>query len=80
MTSIEWLEGQILNLMSFDTTDFRKQFREKFDQAKEMHKAEIIDAYGAGENNILDCMDNKDNDKPSELTLAEVYYNKIFNK
>jgi hypothetical protein len=27
MTSIEWLEGQILNLMSFDTTDFRKQFR-----------------------------------------------------
>jgi len=80
MTSIEWLEGQILNLMSFDTTDFRKEFREKFIQAKEMHKGEIIDAYDAGENNILDCIDNKDNDKPSELTTSEQYYQETFKK
>jgi hypothetical protein len=28
--------------MSFDTVDFRKEFREKFEQAKEMEKQQII--------------------------------------
>jgi hypothetical protein len=64
MTSIEWLEGQILNLMSFDTTDFRKEFREKVDQAKELHKKEIIDAYYLGDY--------------SDTRIAEKYYQETF--
>ena len=67
MKSIEWLEGQILNLMSFDTVDFRKEFREKFEQAKEMHKAEIIDAFKSG-----DC------NGTFETINAEKYYNEKF--
>jgi uncharacterized protein YjaZ len=56
MTSIEWLEGQILNLMSFDTVDFRKEFREKFEQAKEMHRKEIIDAVNLAKDNAKDVV------------------------
>ena len=68
MTSIEWLEGQILNLMSFDTVDFRKEFREKFEQAKEMHKQEIIQAHDMG---YIDGGNHK-------KVTAEMYYAETF--
>jgi hypothetical protein len=71
MTSIEWLEGQILNLMSFDTTDFRKEFREKFEQAKEMHRKEIISAVSAGYDY---------NDEGYVRWMGEQYYQQTFKK
>ena len=48
MSSIEWLEQQFINLMSFDTVDFRKEFRDKIQQAKEMHRKEIENAFDEG--------------------------------
>ena len=77
MTSIEWLEGQILNLMSFDTTDFRKQFREKFEQAKEMHKQEILDAYEQGSDDEIVAFDGTRNYKHGVEYYTSTYGSKI---
>jgi HEPN domain-containing protein len=76
MTSIKWLIEQMQNNIHH-TIKIPNEYVEK---ALEMHKQEIIDAYDAGENNIVDCIDNKDNDKPSELTTSEQYYQETFKK
>jgi len=67
-TAVEWLEGQILNLMSFDTIDFRKEFREKIEQAKEMEKEQIVKAYESleyrhGENYYKETFNKSINNK-----------------
>jgi hypothetical protein len=67
-TAVEWLEGQILNLMSFDTIDFRKEFREKIEQAKAMEKEQIINANNRGWKVA----------RESIYELGEQYYNETY--
>jgi hypothetical protein len=65
MTSIEWLEQQLFNKQGkFNKSDI--------EQAKEMHKQEIIDAYHEGEDNIDNdgCTIGRDG--------AETYYQETF--
>ena len=81
MNSIDWLEGQILNLMSFDTIDFRKEFREKFVQAKEMHKQEVMNGFNQGYRDgwidgISVCCNN-DQDVET-FDNANLYYKETF--
>ena len=67
MTSIEWLYNEIKHIIPND-------FLGKLEQAKEIHKQEIIDAYGVGEDNI-------DNDGCSiSRNGKEQYYNETFKK
>ena len=46
MTSIEWLWEQIDNLVPYQDINTAQQFNGLLEQAKEMHKKEIIDAHG----------------------------------
>jgi hypothetical protein len=67
MTSIEWLEEKLIdNGVNFLLEEF-----EFIEQAKEMHKAEIIDAFWNGDNS--DCT-NEQNSKE----FAEQYYQETF--
>jgi len=74
MTAVEWLEGQILNLMSFDTIDFRKEFREKIEQAKEMEKEQIIKAVDY----CLESVKISDDKTMFTATTAEQYYHETY--
>lgn len=77
MTSIEWLEGQLINLMSFDTVEFRKEFREKIEQAKQMHKTEqdniSAQRYMDGYNKAKETLHTKDQMKESWWKGWEAY-------
>jgi predicted Ser/Thr protein kinase len=68
MTSIEWLIEQ-LDIITRDTNkydDFKWIFEHEIEQAKEMHKKEIIDAHASG----YDCSGEN----------GEDYYNAIYDK
>jgi len=71
MTSIEWLIKQ-LNKQGFAqvVTD------EEIQQAKEIHKAEIINAYGVGMNEGCSYMTYG----KTEFENREQYYNETFKK
>jgi hypothetical protein len=66
-TSIEWLWEQI----PFEFTSKRSAF-EIFEQAKEMHKQEIIEAYDAG---LFDGSMDDVNDR-----MHKQYYQETFKK
>jgi len=57
MTSIEWFYNEIKHIIPND-------FLGKFEQAKEMHKQEIIDAYETSHISMM---------------TSEQYYNETFN-
>jgi hypothetical protein len=59
MTSIEWLASKL-------SITFNTMYAEEIQQAKEMHKQEIIDAWEMGRFNI------------DEVGLGEQYYYKTF--
>ena len=63
-TSLEWLENKWSNEKEWSW----EKIQNWFEQAKEMHKQEIIDAYDKGE---FDCGCNG---------TSEQYYNETFNK
>ena len=69
MTSIEWLEQQIQNNIHHTI----KIPTEYFEQAKEMHKAEIIDAFWNGDNS--DCTSEQ-----NSFEFAEQYYKETYEK
>jgi hypothetical protein len=66
MTSIEWLLEQVEHNIS----------KTIIEQAKEMHKAEIIDAYGVGMNEGCSYM----TDGKTEFQNREQYYQETFKK
>jgi hypothetical protein len=69
MTSIEWL-AQEINKINV-STEARLFINKLKEQAKEMHKQEIIDAFWNGDNS--DCT-NEQNSKE----FAEQYYQETF--
>jgi formyltetrahydrofolate synthetase len=66
MTSIEWLEKKFKTYLSWSSF-----LEEDFEQAKEMHKKEIIDAWNSGLDNFL-ATNN------SDIMVAEHYYQETF--
>jgi hypothetical protein len=64
MTSIEWLIEQIKSTEWKDKYIWHKE--DVFEQAKEMHKQEIIDAY--------------DKNKMGRVNYGEQYYQETFKK
>lgn len=71
MTSIEWLWEQIDNLVPYQDINSAQQFNGLLEQAKEMHKQEIIDAWKDGKGTLFSFSENK---------TSEQYYNETFKK
>jgi len=68
MTSIEWLWEQIDGIIPYQDIKTSQLFNGVLEQAKEMHKQEIIDAWEMGRFNI------------DEVGLGEEYYQETFKK
>jgi hypothetical protein len=66
MTAVEWLINELQNSPAFHS----QFFKDEFQQAKEMEKQQIIDAYKQG---FSDCDD-------IGISVYDEYYNKTFNK
>jgi len=64
MTSVEWLDYELAKIGSASVT----AHSELFEQAKEMEKQQIIDAYKSGRADVI----NKNNINPIQ------YYNETF--
>jgi hypothetical protein len=67
MTSIEWFYNELKHIIPND-------FLGKYEQAKEMHKKEIIDAFDNGDFNIH--LDYGEFEK--KYKSAELYYQETF--
>ncbi len=48
MTAVEWLDINLLGLVSFDSEELRKLYKDKIKQAKQIEEAQIIEAYDNG--------------------------------
>lgn len=71
MTAVEWLEISLLGLVSFDSEELRKMYKDRIAKAKEMERQQIIMAFWNSKHSLCD----EDTDL---LYLAEQYYNKKF--
>ncbi len=50
-TAVEWLEEQIKDIFYVaEASEMIKQFKSVYEQAKEMEKQQIMDAYANGDN------------------------------
>ncbi len=85
MTSVQWLDEKLQDIMYIQygyVNGVRKVVMPiedymKFKQeAKEMEKQQIIDAYGVGHNDGCSYM----TDGKTEFKDAKIYYNKTFKK
>jgi hypothetical protein len=68
-TAVRFIELKLLGLVSFDSEELRKMYKDILLQAKEMEKQQIINCYNQSWHF---------RDKPYET--AEKYYNKTFGK
>jgi hypothetical protein len=71
-TAVEWL---ITEVKKFNTIITREYMLMLFEQAKEMEKEQIIQAFEQGENNSVDYFNPENKIKESEQ-----YYNETFKK
>lgn len=72
-SSIEWLENEIdfiLTTYSYNSQDFH--LNKAFEQAKAMHKDEIVEAYYMGDRYSCACYDHTTEED------GEQYYNETF--
>lgn len=67
MTAVEWLETQMLNV----PIEHLGYYRNKFEQAKEMEKEQLKDAYWNG---------TLDMEKEDAMSEAEDFYNAYYSK
>ena len=67
-TAVEWLIEQLPLIQ-------QEGLRDEIEQAKEMEKQQIIDAYGVGNNDGCSYM----TDGKTEFKDAEQYYNETYN-
>ena len=67
MTAVQWLEIVIQNKL---TSEMGPYFKEAFEQAKEMEKEQIVEAYDAG---LFDGTMDDVNDR-----IHKQYYNETF--
>lgn len=66
MTAVQWLEIAVQNKLASEMGPY---FQEAFEQAKQMEKGQIEEAYLSGD---TDCVDNP-------LITAEQYYTDTYN-
>jgi hypothetical protein len=76
MTSIEWLEEKLNDFLQFEYSKEWDVINKLIEQAKEMHKKEIIEAFDNGDFNIH--LDYGEFEK--KYKSAEQYYQETFKK
>lgn len=64
MTAVEWLELNLLGLISFDSEELRAKYKDRVAKAKEMEKQQIETAYN----------------KSVPFKYGKEYYKETFNK
>ena len=89
MTAVEWLELNLLGLISFDSEELRAKYKDRVAKAKEMEKQQIIESGNscAFKQHLHSDRINKMsmdeleqyNLEPS-YTFGEEHYNETFNK
>lgn len=72
-TALEFLELHLLGLVSFDSEELRVIYKERIEQAKEMEKQQIIDAYGVKVNQSIE-----QGTTVYTRTFGEEYYNATY--
>lgn len=72
-TAVEWLEGKLSQILDFDLIKL-------FEQAKEMEKYQIFDAYVQGTKFKVDTSQSTPDGIEPEIMGAVDYYNNIYNK
>jgi len=79
-TSIEWLENKVKLMIEHNGCEDLLAVLEHIEQAKEIHKKEIIDSYNQGyrdgENDSFYSVTNKKD--ISEYSNADNYYNQTY--
>ena len=70
-TAVKKLELKLLGIISFDSEELRKKYKDAINQAKEMEKEQIMDAFWNGDN--TDCLAEQ-----NAKEFAEQYYNETF--
>jgi hypothetical protein len=71
-TAVEWLEQRLNIYLKGKTDETLWKIKKKFDQAKEMEKEQIIEAYKEARNLGCKCYDDLDD------TNAEPFYNQTY--
>jgi len=74
-SSIEWMVKQLNDKVDFIPLNKWDEIRDLVEQAKEMEKEQIIDAYATAVMNE----NNGDYIGTNEQTSGEIYYNETFN-
>ncbi len=86
-TAVEWLELNLLGLISFDSEELRVKYKERVAKAKEMEKQQIIDAGNTCalkqtiHNRKVDLMsleELEDYAQKDAIKFGEQYYNETF--
>ena len=69
MTAVQWLEIAVQNKLASEMGPY---FQEAFEQAKQMEKEQIVDAYEIGYDEGIQII--------SEYDTAQDYYNETYNQ
>jgi hypothetical protein len=75
-TAVEWLELNLLGLISFDSEELRAKYKERVAKAKQMEKQQIIDAYAQAEDNCEWLIE----EHKWQRFHSQQYYDKTFSK
>ena len=68
-TAVKKLELKLLGIISFESEELRKKYKDAIEQAKQMEKEQIIKANRDGVDMVVDKKD---------FILGEQYYNETF--
>jgi hypothetical protein len=76
-TAVEWLVEQLRLPTNIRFTDDEKSsYKELIEQAKEIEKQHIVDAWQNGANYVLNVMDKEEN--PNSRLAFETYYTQTY--
>ena len=77
-TAVEWLADNIMPMIPFHTLEYRNNFIRLIEQAKEMEKQQIMDAYNQGSEAGYELAKNDDFIEGYQIKEAEDYINETF--
>ena len=58
MTAVEWLELNLLGLISFDSEELRTKYKDRLSKAKEMEKQQMIEMHDKGFDSVVQLNDD----------------------
>jgi hypothetical protein len=71
-TAVEWLELNLLGLISFDSEELRAKYKDRIAKAKEIEKKQIVSAHGNKEKKSSGVTNY------TSILTGEEYYDKTY--